>query len=65
MSFGDRPKVKHMKHIERVKLMNVEGGLELLRNAIQKGDPHRELELRARDLLREVRVLTHPGIVTQ
>lgn len=36
----------------------VQGGLELLRNAIVKGDPHRELELRARDLLADLRAVT-------
>ncbi len=39
---------------EQRALRLVRGGLELLRNAIIKGDPHRELELRARDLLADV-----------
>jgi hypothetical protein len=40
------------------KAMNlIEGGMELLRNAIQKGDPQRELEFRARDLLAEIRAV--------
>jgi hypothetical protein len=43
---------------ERTKLNEIEGGLEMLRNAIAKGDPHRELEFRARDLLADVRFLS-------
>jgi hypothetical protein len=39
---------------ERKALRIVQGGLELLRNAIVKGDPHRELELRARDLMADM-----------
>ena len=39
---------------ERLALEVVRGGIELLRNAIIKGDPQKELELRARDLLAEV-----------
>ena len=39
---------------ERKALGLVQGGLELLRNAVIKGDPHRELELRARDLIADV-----------
>lgn len=38
-------------------LMLIEGGMELLRNAIVNGDPQRELELRARDLLAEIRAV--------
>lgn len=45
---------------ERKKLYEIEGGLELLRNAIAKGDPHRELDFRARDLLADVRFLARP-----
>ncbi len=43
-----------MTNDEQKALRLVHGGLELLRNAIIKGDPHRELELRARDLLADV-----------
>ncbi len=39
---------------EQKALRIARGGLELLRNAIVKGDPHRELELRARDLIADV-----------
>lgn len=49
-----------MTRAERQQLNLIEGGLEMLRNAITKGDPHRELDLRARDLLKEVRHLTKP-----
>jgi hypothetical protein len=49
-----------MRAAEKKALHLVEGGLELLRNAISKGDPHNELELRANDLLREVRAIGAP-----
>lgn len=39
---------------EQKALVIVQGGLELLRNAIIKGDPQRELELRARDLMADL-----------
>jgi hypothetical protein len=40
---------------ERKALLIVAGGMELLRNAIMHGDPQRQLELRARDVLTEIR----------
>lgn len=40
----------------------IEGGLELLRNAIVAGDPHSELELRARDLIRDMRAIAWPDL---
>ncbi len=43
-----------MTQDEQKALRLVRGGLELLRNAIVKGDPYRELEFRARDLLADV-----------
>lgn len=42
----------------------IEGGLELLRNAIAHGDPHKELELRANDLLRDVRAIAWPDLAS-
>lgn len=39
---------------ERKALDMIRGGTELLRNAIVKGDPHAELEFRARDLLADI-----------
>ncbi len=44
-----------MTEDERKALGIVAGGIELLRNAIVSGDPHRELELRARDVLADIR----------
>ena len=43
-----------MTQDEQKALRLVRGGLELLRNAILKGDSVRELELRTRDLLADV-----------
>lgn len=40
----------------------IEGGLELLRNAIVKGDPYKELELRANDLISDVRKIAWPDM---
>lgn len=42
---------------ERKAIELTQGGIELLRNAIVKDDPKRELELRARDLLSDVRAI--------
>jgi hypothetical protein len=39
---------------ERKALQLVQGGLELLRNAAVKGDSHREIEFRARDLMADL-----------
>ena len=44
-----------MTEDERKALRVIEGGIELLRNAIIKGDSLKELEFRARALLAEVR----------
>ena len=44
-----------MTEDEQRALRVVEGGIELLRNAILRGDSLRELEFRARDLLADVR----------
>ena len=44
-----------MTEDEQKALRVIEGGIELLRNAILKGDSMRELEFRARELLTEVR----------
>lgn len=46
-----------MTQDEEAALGVIMGGIELLRNAIIKGDPHRELELRARDLYADVRAV--------
>jgi hypothetical protein len=46
-----------MDRTERKALDVLEGGIELLRNAILKGDDPRELEFRARDLLADVRAI--------
>lgn len=42
---------------EKRALQVIQGGLELLRNALIKGDPQREIEFRVRDLLAETRAL--------
>lgn len=42
---------------EHKALRLVQGGLELLRNAIMKGDPNRELEFRTRNLIADVRAI--------
>lgn len=42
---------------EQKALRLVQGGLELLRNAIMKGHPTRALELRARDIIADVRAI--------
>lgn len=47
-----------MTEKQRKKLAGIEGGIEMLRNAIIKGDPQRLLEFRANDLLADVRSLT-------
>jgi hypothetical protein len=39
---------------ERAAIRLIQGGVELLRNAAIKGDPHREIELRARDILADL-----------
>ena len=44
-----------MTEDEQRALRVVEGGIELLRNAILKGDPLKELEFRTRELLAEVK----------
>lgn len=46
-----------MTRDEQKALVMIQGGLELLRNAIVKGDPSRELEFRARDLLAETQAI--------
>jgi hypothetical protein len=46
-----------MTEDERKALELIEGGVELLRNAIVKGDPPRELEFRVRDILAEIRAV--------
>ena len=46
-----------MTEDERKALELIEGGIELLRNAIVKGDPQRELEFRVRDILAEIRAV--------
>ena len=48
-----------MTEDEQKALRVIEGGIELLRNAILKGDPLKELESRAYELLVIVRGLTH------
>lgn len=53
-----------MTQDERKALALIQGGLELLRNAIAKGDPSRELEFRARDLLAETRALAEGNAKT-
>lgn len=47
-----------MTRDEQKALRLVEGALELLRNAISEGDPLRELDLRARGLLADMRAIT-------
>jgi hypothetical protein len=46
-----------MTQDEQKALVLVQGGLELLRNAAVKGDPYREIEFRARDLVSDVRAI--------
>ena len=48
-----------MTQDERKAFDLMRGGLELLRNAIVKGDPHRELELRARYLLADATAIAN------
>lgn len=40
----------------------IEGGLVLLHGAVVAGDPHKELELRVSDLLRDVRAIAWPDL---
>jgi len=50
-----------MTRDERKALDQIEGGIELLRNAIAKGDPQSELNFRVRDILADVRALSKHG----
>lgn len=52
-----------MTEDERKGLDQIEGGIELLRNAIVKGDPVRELEFRVRDILTDIRSIRQHGRV--
>lgn len=40
----------------------IECGLELLRKAIAHGDPHKELEVRVSDLIRDVQAIAWPDL---
>ncbi len=40
----------------------IEGGLELLRMAVVASDPHRELELRINDIIRDIRAIAWPDL---
>lgn len=44
---------------EKKSLEVIEGGLEVLRLAVNNGDPKRELDLRVRDLLVDVRAVSN------
>lgn len=41
---------------------HIEGGLELLRMAVAAGDPHKELELRVNDLIKDVKSIAWPDL---
>lgn len=47
---------------EQDALRHIEGGLELLRMAVAAGDPHRELELRVNDLIRDTKAIAWPDL---